>query len=155
SRAGRTEPTAGRVAVIGGVVVKRYAANETGYRALRIAGAGIDLELCGRHRQIERIGVTNAAARIRRPALVAVAIAEGLLLDKGQQPHEPASEDAVIVTGRHGSMSALVVGDAQANLLDVVGALITAGSFACRLHSRQKQGHQYADNGDHNQQLNE
>src|SRR5262245_8762337 len=42
--AGRTDPTASRVSVIGGVVVKRNAANQAGHRALRIAGAGVDLE---------------------------------------------------------------------------------------------------------------
>src|SRR5262245_1177249 len=122
--AGGAEPAASGVAVVGSIVVKGDAANQTGHRALRIAGAGVYLELSSRHRQVNCIAVANGpSVWIHNHALVAVPIAEGLLLDKGKQPYEPASHDAVIIAGRHGTMGAFIIGDAYTDLLDVVDAL--------------------------------
>jgi len=38
-------------------------------------------------------------------------------------------------------------------LLQVVGALHSTGSLSCGLDRRQQQGHQNADNGNHDEQL--
>ena len=48
-----------------------------------------------------------------------------------------------------------VVMHAQADLLQIVRALRAPGRFAGRLHGRQQQRHQHADDGDHHQQLDE
>ena len=49
----------------------------------------------------------------------------------------------------------MVVVDRQSQLLEVVGALHAAGRLAGGLHRRQEQGHQDADNGDHDEELDE
>jgi hypothetical protein len=46
-----------------------------------------------------------------------------------------------------------VNGDAE--LLEIVAARHPPGRFAGRLHGRQKERNQHADNGDHHKQLNE
>jgi hypothetical protein len=43
----------------------------------------------------------------------------------------------------------------EAELTHIVDALGTPGGFTGGLDSRQQQGHQDADDGDHHQQLNE
>jgi hypothetical protein len=43
----------------------------------------------------------------------------------------------------------------QADLTQIVEALCTTGRLARRLHRRQQQPDQHADDGDHNQQFNE
>jgi hypothetical protein len=42
-----------------------------------------------------------------------------------------------------------------AHLLEAVDAIAAAGRFASGLDGRQQQGHQHADDGDHDQQLDE
>ena len=48
-----------------------------------------------------------------------------------------------------------VVQHGQAELLEIVLALAAAGRFAGRLNRRQQQGDEDADDGDHDQQLNQ
>ena len=43
----------------------------------------------------------------------------------------------------------------QADLLEIVRALRLASRFACRLNGRQHERHEHANDGDHDQQLNE
>jgi hypothetical protein len=50
---------------------------------------------------------------------------------------------------------ALVVHQAQADLLHVVHTLRPAGRFAGRLHSREQEGNQNGDDRDHDQQLDQ
>ncbi len=50
---------------------------------------------------------------------------------------------------------ALVVGDGQAELLEVVGALGAAGGLAGALHGRQQQGDQHGDDRDDDQKLDQ
>ena len=52
-------------------------------------------------------------------------------------------------------MRVVVMVGGQAELLEVVAALHTAGGLAGRLHRRQEQPNQDADDGDHDQQLDE
>src|SRR5207247_2378997 len=49
----------------------------------------------------------------------------------------------------------VVVGDGEADLLEVVGALHAAGGLAHFLHGRQQQADQNRNNGDHHQQLDQ
>ena len=61
---------------------------------------------------------------------------------------------------RHGPqgthpVGALVVGEGQAELLQVVGALNPAGGLARRLHGGQQQRDQHGDDGDDHQQLDQ
>jgi hypothetical protein len=43
----------------------------------------------------------------------------------------------------------------QADLLEVIAALGAAGRFAGRLHGRQEQSHEHADDRDHHQQFHQ
>jgi hypothetical protein len=45
----------------------------------------------------------------------------------------------------------LVIGAAERQLLQVIHALAPSGGLACRLHGRQQQRHQYANDGNHYQ----
>ncbi len=52
-------------------------------------------------------------------------------------------------------MHGVIIVHRQANLLEVVGALHAPRGFAGRLHSRQQERDEYADDGDHDQKFNE
>jgi len=54
-----------------------------------------------------------------------------------------------------GTRGGQVIVERQAQLLHVVGALGTSGGFSRRLDSRQQQGDQNRDDGDHDQQLDQ
>jgi hypothetical protein len=49
----------------------------------------------------------------------------------------------------------LVIVGAQPELFEVIDALAAPCAFARRLHRRQQQGNQDANDGDHDQQLDE
>jgi hypothetical protein len=57
--------------------------------------------------------------------------------------------------GREHVESALVVVKSEANLLEIIFALSSAGSFPRLLNGRQQQCHQNCNDGDHHQQLNQ
>jgi len=48
-----------------------------------------------------------------------------------------------------------VLANSQADLPEVIGALRPPGGFAHRLHGRQQQRDQHADDGDHHQQFDQ
>ena len=52
-------------------------------------------------------------------------------------------------------MGVVIVVHRQADLLQVVGALHPAGRLARRLHGRQQQGDQHADDRDHDEQFDQ
>jgi hypothetical protein len=52
-------------------------------------------------------------------------------------------------------VSIVVVLARQSHLLEMVGALNAAGRFPRRLHGREQQRHQNADDGNDNQQFHE
>jgi hypothetical protein len=54
---------------------------------------------------------------------------------------------------RHTLPSVMVILHGQPDLLEIVDALGAAGSFARRLHGREQQTNQHADDGDHYQKL--
>jgi len=53
------------------------------------------------------------------------------------------------------SSGILVIDDCQTDLLEVIGALYPPRRFPGRLHGRQEQPHQDADDGNHHQQLDQ
>ena len=71
---------------------------------------------------------------------------EAAALAVDQSP-QPARREAIV--------DAVVVVDRQADLLEVVLALGASGRFARRLHGRQQQSDQHADDGDDHQQFDE
>ena len=79
------------------------------------------------------------------------------LLDVGKQPEGP--RHAVLiphVTARRIDLAGLlVITDAEAQLLEIVGTAHPSPSLAGRLHCRQQQADERADDGDHDQQFDE
>ena len=81
-------------------------------------------------------------------------VIEVVLFDEREQ----FREDAHPLPGtfhREGSEGVVVVVNAQADLLQVVGAIDAAGRFAHLLHRRQQQADQHGDDGDDHQQLDQ
>ncbi len=60
-----------------------------------------------------------------------------------------------IAACRRGFISSVVVVQGQADLLQVVDALRTAGRFAGGLYGRQQKRDEHADDGNHHQELDE
>ena len=62
---------------------------------------------------------------------------------------------ALLDAHREAAVGALVIGDAEANLLQVVGALGPTGRLAGRLYRGEQQSNQDGDDGDDDQQFDE
>jgi hypothetical protein len=60
-----------------------------------------------------------------------------------------------VSAGRQLLLCVLVVGDRNAELLEIIGALSAARGFACGLDGGQQQCHQDSDNRDDDEQLDE
>jgi hypothetical protein len=79
-----------------------------------------------------------------------------LLFEVGEQMHVPRTFAAAAnVHRRQGIERVVMLVQRQAHLLQIVLALRPPRGFASRLHRRQEQGDQHADNGDHDQQLHQ
>ena len=122
----------------------------------RVARAEEHADLGRRHGGV--LGLARRAAAVGHREVVGVV--DRLLL------HERQHADLVRGAGarrddrkdpgrRHHAVDRDVVVDGQADLLHVVRALAAAGRLAGRLHGGQQKRDQHADNGDHDQQLNE
>ena len=98
-------------------------------RVERVVDVALLVELRHRHELAEVLS-DPAAARRRVAKLIGVA-------------HREAAVDVVVVLHRQGE------------LLEVVGALCPACGLAGRLHRRQQQGDQHADDGDDHEQLDQ
>ena len=61
---------------------------------------------------------------------------------------------ALAAAGKH-PLAAVVVEQAEGNLLEVVSARRPPSGFSSALHGRQEQANEHADDGDHNQQFDE
>ena len=79
------------------------------------------------------------------------------LLDVGEQPEGPRHAVLVLrVPARRIDLAGLlVIDDAQAHLLEIVGAGHPPAGLAGRLHGGQEQADERANNGDHDQQLDQ
>ena len=60
-----------------------------------------------------------------------------------------------IAAGGEEALCRMVVLEAEAELLDVVGTLRAPGRLAGRLDGREQQADEHADDGDHHQQFHE
>ena len=109
---------------------------------------------------------TSGVARCGHESLTARAshrpVVEILLLEIRQQIDERRNVREVdipcrkeIAHGRHRPFCRLVVCQREADLPQVVLARGSPGRFSGRLHRRQEQAHECADDGDHDQELDE
>ena len=123
-------------------------------RDLGVAGApeGVQARARDRHVRVATVGEAGIVGRVERG-----------LLHVGQERHEAAHRlvgaprGQVLGEGRHriATVGALVIGQPQAELLEVVGALGTPRGLARRLHGREQQGDQHGDDRDHHQKLDQ
>ena len=110
-------------------------------------------------------GITLAGSVIGSSKLIALEI--GALLQLAEHLGRPspagtqldrrraAALQGADVSGREEVVDAVIVVHRQADLLQVIQALRAPGRLARRLHGRQEQGDQHADDGDHDQQFDQ
>ena len=81
------------------------------------------------------------------------------LFDVGQDSHEPGETVSTRLRGQSAwwkhAVGVFIIMNRQADLLEIVLALQPSRRLARRLHGRQQQGDENADDGDDHQKLNE